>query len=49
MKDEEEEGVKDEGEGMTWDCSFLREYSHQGPQDDGAAELIERYTIMIAN
>ena len=24
---------------MTWDCSFLREYSHRGPQDDGKAEL----------
>ena len=24
---------------MTWDCSFLREYSHRGPRDDGKAEL----------
>ena len=25
------------------DCSFLRKYSHQGPQDDGEAGLSERH------
>ena len=54
MKGKEEEGVKDEGERkgegerkergerMTWDCSFLREDSHRGPQDDGKSELNKR-------
>ena len=30
--------AKAKGEGMTWFCTFQREYSHQGPQDDGEAE-----------
>ena len=29
---------------MTWDCSFLRKYSHRGPQDDEEAELSKRYS-----
>ena len=37
------EKAKVKGEGMTWFCSFLREYSHQGPQDDGEAEWSKGY------
>ena len=33
------------------DCNFLRKYSHQGPQDDGEAELSERHNgiLMVYN
>ena len=44
-------GIEKDGEGRglvkemvkVKDCSFLRKYSHPGPQDDGEAELSERH------
>ena len=48
MWEDEGEEVKEKEEGMTWFCSFLRKYSHQGSQDDEAAELSEKYMSNIS-
>ena len=44
VNEKEKMNLKAKGEEMTEFCSFLRKYSHQGPQDNEEAELSERYT-----
>ena len=44
VNEKEKMNLKAKGEEMTGFCSFLRKYSHQGPQDNEEAELSERYT-----